>query len=137
MAPFNGPIQYFIHCLEKDKPVVLEQALAFFELALAVKPDSAIALNGVALAKLYQGKGAEALASAKAAVAAGPEDPWNHYTLAAAYNKTSEYRLAIAAVDEGGKLDPSALRGRNVPATNEAFDYTYRYARYPLLVMPK
>ena len=122
---------------EKDKPVVLEQALAFFELALAVKPDSAIALNGVALAKLYQGKGAEALVSAKAAVAAGPEDPWNHYTLAAAHNATSDYRAAIAAVDAGGKLDPDVLRGRNVPSTGEAFDYTYRYARYPLLVMPR
>jgi tetratricopeptide (TPR) repeat protein len=122
---------------EKDKPVVLDQALAFFELALEVKPDSSMALNGVALAKLYQGKGTEALASAKAAAAAGPEDPWNHYTLAAAYNATGDYRAAIAAVDAGGKLDPHVLRGRNVPSTGEAFDYTYRYARMPLLIMPK
>jgi tetratricopeptide (TPR) repeat protein len=122
---------------EKDKPVVLEQALAFFELAQEVKADSAAALNGVALAKLYQGKGAEALVAAKAAVAAGPEFPWAHYTLAAAYNATGDYRAAIKEVDAGGKLDPVVLRGRNVPATNEAFDYTYKYARLPLLVMPK
>ena len=122
---------------EKDKPVVLEQALAFFELAQEVKADSPAALNGIALAKLYQGKGAEALVAAKAAVAAGPEFPWAHYTLGAAYNATGDYRAAIKEVDAGGKLDPVVLRGRNVPATNEAFDYTYKYARLPLLVMPK
>jgi tetratricopeptide (TPR) repeat protein len=122
---------------EKDKPIVLEQALAFFQLAQEVKADSAAALNGIALAKLYQGKGAEALVSAKAAAAAGPEFPWTHYTLAAAYNSTGDYRAAITEVDEGGKLDPHVLRGRNVPSTGEAFDYTYRYARLPLLVMPR
>jgi pentatricopeptide repeat protein len=122
---------------DKDKPIVLEQALSFFELAAEVKPDAAAALNGIALAKLYQGKGTEALSMAKAAVAAGPEFPWAHYTLAAAYNATGDYRSAIKEVDEGGRLDPRVLRGRNVPSTAEAYDYTYRYARIPLLVMPR
>jgi len=122
---------------EKDKPIVLEQALSFFELAAEVKPDAAAALNGIALAKLYQGKSAEALAMAKAAVAAGPEFPWAHYTLAAAFNATGDYRAAIKEVDAGGRLDPHILRGRTVPTTAQAYDYTYRYARIPLLVMPK
>jgi pentatricopeptide repeat protein len=122
---------------EKDKPIILEQALSFFELAQEIKPDAAAALNGIALAKLYQGKGAEALSIAKAAVAAGPEFPWAHYTLAAAYDATGDYRTAIKEVDEGGRLDPHVLRGRNVPSVAQAYDYTYRYARIPLLVMPK
>ncbi|MDQ2986436.1 MAG: tetratricopeptide repeat protein [Armatimonadota bacterium] len=122
---------------EKDKPIILEQALSFFQLAQDVKPDAAAALNGIALAKLYQGKGTEALSMAKAAVAAGPEFPWAHYTLAAAYDATGDYRTAIKEVDEGGRLDPHVLRGRNVPSIAQAYDYTYRYARMPLLVMPK
>ncbi len=74
---------------------------------------------------------------AKAAVAAGPEFPWAHYTLAAAYNATGDYRAAIKEVDAGGKLDPQVLRGRTVPTTAGAYEYTYKYARIPLLVMPK
>lgn len=123
--------------LEKDKPLILEQARAFFDLALAVKPDSSEALNGMAIALDYLKKPKEALDMAKAAVSAGPEYPWNHFTLAHLYNEAGDNKNSIKEVDIAGKLDKVVLEGRGIPSVDEAWTYTYRYARPPAIIPPK
>lgn len=121
----------------KDKPILLEQAKAFFDLGLAVKPDSPAALNGLALTYLYQKKPQEALSMAVGAVGAGPEYPWTHFTLAAAYNANADPKSAVKAVDKGGELDTVVLKGRGIPTTDEAWTYTYRHARIPVVMLPR
>jgi tetratricopeptide (TPR) repeat protein len=122
---------------EKDKPIILDQAKTFFEVALAVRPDAAEALNGLALTYIFQKNPSNALSTAKAAVGAGPEYPWAHFTLAAAFAASGDNRSATKEVDTSGKLDKRVLEGRGIPSGEEAWTYTYRYARLPVIILSK
>jgi len=123
--------------LDKDKTILLDQARSFFDIALSIKADAPDALNGLALVTLYQKKPDEALKYAQGAVGAGPEYPWTHFTLAAVQNAKGDYRSAVKSVDKGGELDRVVLQGRGVPSADEAWLYTYRYARIPVIIPPK
>lgn len=123
--------------LDKDKALLLDQALSFFDLAYTIKPDSAEALNGLALTSLYMKKNDDAMKWAQGAVGAGPEFPWTHFTLAAVLNAKGDYRGAVKEVDKGGELDKVVLQGRGVPSADEAWLYTYRYARVPVIMLTK
>jgi tetratricopeptide (TPR) repeat protein len=123
--------------LDKDKALLLDQALSFFDLAYTIKPDSAEALNGLALTSLYMKKNDDAMKWAQGAVGAGPEFPWTHFTLAAVLNAKGDYRGAVKEVDKGGELDKVVLQGRGVPSADEAWLYTYRFARVPVIMLTK
>lgn len=120
-----------------DKEYLLEMALGYMEVARLARPDSAEALNGTALVLLYQGKDKEGLAMAGAAANAGPEYPWAHFTLAAARQKNRDPGGALKAVDAAGKLDGPVLSGRGIPTVDEAWVYTLRHGRLPVVIPPR
>lgn len=119
--------------LAKDKPVLLDQAKEFMEVALAAKPDSAEALNGLALVMLNLGKYDEAVRYADAASKAGPEYPWAFYTLSCALDRVRKTVEAQNAMNMAAKLDRDFLEGRGIPILKEAWTYTARNARLPAL----
>lgn len=123
--------------LTNDKELVLDQAKAFFEVALAVKPDSSEALNGLALVHLHKGDTAEAVRMSEAAKDAAPQQPWAWFTYAAALGAARKPTEATQAVDKAGALDEVVLKGRSVPTMDQAWDYTWRYGRQPVLIPPK
>jgi tetratricopeptide (TPR) repeat protein len=123
--------------LTSDKDLVLDQAKAFFEVALAVRPDSAEALNGLALVSLHKGDTSEAVRMSEAAKNAAPQQPWAWFTYAAALGAARRPAEATQAVDKAGALDQVVLKGRSVPSVDQAWDYTWRYARQPVLIPPK
>lgn len=118
-----------------DKKNQYAVARAFFEAAQAAKPESFEALTGLALVSVFEGKAAEAVRSALAAVAAGPEYPAARYALAAAYGPANSAQAA-KALAEAGKLDPANLEGRSIPNAVEAWRYFSRYGRMPFLAAP-
>lgn len=123
--------------LTNDKELVLDQAKAFFEVALAVRPDSSEALNGLALVHLHKGDTAEAVRMSEAAKNAAPQQPWAWFTYAAALGAARKPTEATQAVDKAGALDEVVLKGRSVPTMDQAWDYTWRYGRQPVLIPPK
>lgn len=123
--------------LSTDRDLILDQALAFFEVALAAKPDSAEALNGIAIANLYKNNVEDAVRMAEAATNAAPQQPWAWFTYAAALGAARKPTEATQAVDKAGALDQVVLRGRSVPTIDQAWDYTWRYGRQPVLIPPR
>ncbi|MCL6623105.1 MAG: tetratricopeptide repeat protein [Fimbriimonadales bacterium] len=123
--------------LAKDKDLLLEQAREYMETALAAKPDSAEALNGLAFVYLYQGKYPEAVRMARAATEAGPEYPWAHFTYAAALSANRQSLEAKKAVDRAGELDKPMLAGHQIPTPDQAWMYTLRQGHLPVLIPPR
>lgn len=123
--------------LSSDKDLILDQALKFFEVALAAKPDSAEALNGIAIANLYKNNVEDAVRMAQAATNAAPQQPWAWFTYAAALGAARKPTEATQAVDKAGALDVVILKGRSVPTVDQAWDYTWRYGRQPVLIPPR
>ncbi|MEM4408331.1 MAG: hypothetical protein QXI19_06275, partial [Candidatus Caldarchaeum sp.] len=123
--------------LAKDKDLLLEQAREYMETALAAKPDSAEALNGLSFVYLYQGKFAEAVRMARAATEAGPEYPWTHFTYSAALAANRQSLDAKKAVDRAGELDKPMLSGHQIPTPDQAWLYTLRQGHLPVLIPPK
>jgi tetratricopeptide (TPR) repeat protein len=120
-----------------DKEYLLQMAYDYMELARLAKPDSAEALNGLALVLLNQDKDKEGLDMAEAASKAGPEYPWAFFTLAAARNKNKDASGAVKMVDVAGKLDEKMLSGRGIPTVYEAWVYTLRQGRLPVVIAPR
>ncbi|MER3414018.1 MAG: hypothetical protein C4341_07250 [Armatimonadota bacterium] len=123
--------------LSSDRDLILDQALAFFEVAVAAKPDSAEALNGIAVVNLYKNNVEQAVRMAEAATNAAPQQPWAWFTYAAALGAARKPTEATKAVDRAGALDGVVLKGRSVPTTDQAWDYTWRYGRQPVLIPPR
>lgn len=123
--------------LSSDRDLILDQAQAFFEVALTAKPDSAEALTGIAIASLYKNKVEDAVRMAEAATRAAPQQPWAWFTYAAALGAARKPAEATQAVDRAGALDEVVLKGRSVPTTDQAWDYTWRYGRQPVLIPPR
>ena len=130
-----------------DKDLLIEQAKQYMELALVAKPDSAEALNGLAIVYLLQNKVVDAVSMAEAAVRAGSEYPWAWFTYSSALDKSNTSndpitrnkisKLSNDACQTAGKLDKSTLAGRNIPTPMEAWRYSAENARIPTLIPPK
>jgi predicted Zn-dependent protease len=138
---------------DADKQYLYETAKAYFEVALAARPESAHALSGVALVALYQNKNQDAIAYGEAAVKAAPSSPIGHYVLAAAYAKQSSVlskaaggrlspevsRLGTLAAESNrraGQLDVRSLQGRTIPKEEDVFKYLSEAGRNPVLSLP-
>lgn len=121
----------------EDAKYQRELARVFFEAALVARAESFEALTGLAVLDLIEGKTADALKMAKAAVAAGPEYAGAHYALSAAFAKNGQATEANKAALEAGKWDKANLDGRGAPEPLEAWRYFYRFARTPYIVVPK
>lgn len=122
----------------------VELAVAFFDSALAARPESFEALTGLSIAYNMQGRIDDAIRFAQAAVAAGEEYPAAHYALASALSSRfianprdiTVRDQARAAAEAAGRLDPR-LRGVAPPAPAVAWNYFWRSGRIPLLPMPR
>ena len=94
-----------------DKDTVAYQFLvasAFFEAALAAKPDSPEALTGMAIASLLQARPADSVRYAKSATAAGPTYAAGFYVYACVSSLMQDELLAKASkirTDARGNLD--------------------------------
>lgn len=108
-------------------------ARAFFNAALAAKPESAQALTGISLLLGMQGQNAEALQFARAAVAAGPEYAAGQFALASALSANGQGQEARAVVLKAGEIDPANLRSRTAVPYETAWRYFMVYGRIPLL----
>lgn len=130
-----------------DKDLLIEQAKQYMELALVAKPDSAEALNGLAIVYLLQNKAVDAVTMSEAAVRAGSEYPWAWFTYSCALDKSNTSndpitrnkisKLSNDACLTAGKLDKMTLAGRNIPTPEEAWRYSAENARIPTLIPPK
>ncbi len=119
---------------------------AFFEAALAARPESFEALTGLACVAMMDGRKDDAVKMAKAATAAGPEYAAAHWVYAAALFDTTTGAdpdtaakigdAAKAEVKKGESLDPNSLQGRPYPNSRSAWDYFYTHGRIPCLLGP-
>ena len=75
-------------------------------LALAARPDDALALGVLARALVDQNRGAEALEPARAAVSAAPDSPYSHHVLAHVLLRINRAREARSACEEALRLAP-------------------------------
>ncbi|MCH8275484.1 MAG: hypothetical protein IH851_11920 [Armatimonadetes bacterium] len=121
----------------KSKEFLLEQAREYMEVALAAKPDSPEALNGLAIVYLYQEEFDEALRIARAAADAGAEYAFTHFTLGCALSQKQLSIEARKAVDRAGALDTEVLRGFQIPSVDQAWNYTIKHGRLPVLIAPR
>jgi tetratricopeptide (TPR) repeat protein len=111
-------------------------ATAFFEAALAAKPESFEALTGMACAALLDGKKDEAVKFGRAAVAAGPEYAAAQWAYCAALFESGRSDDAKAAAKAAAKLDPKGLDGLSYPTPQSAWQYFYSKGRMPWLMDP-
>jgi len=128
--------------------VTLSQA--YFEAALAARPESFEALNAMAYSHLLNGQTEKAVSFARAAVAAAPEFGGAHYILAGALRQAqvdaqadiSKRSIALtyrdqsdAALLRAGQLD-SRLKGQIAPNGKSMWAYAYGAGRMAILPMP-
>lgn len=121
----------------KERDLLLNQAETYFEIARNAKEDSPEALNGLALTYMYMNKNADAERMASAAASAGPEYPWSHFTYSAALKLMNKVQEAQKQVEAAGKLDKRVLEGRAIPVKEDAWNYTARFARQPVVIPPR
>jgi predicted Zn-dependent protease len=120
-----------------DRELFLKQAGAFMEVARQAKPDSAEALNGLAIILMIENKHTEAFSMAEAAMRAGPQYPWAWFTYAAALDRIGRPVDAQKAVTTAGRLDNPILGGRGIPTPDEAWNYTIQHGRIPTVIPPR
>jgi tetratricopeptide (TPR) repeat protein len=112
-------------------------AQAFFDAALAIKPESHTAMTGIALLKLYSDDAEGAVPMAAAAAKAAPGYAAAHYVHAAALMAQRLRQQASAAMDMARKTDNDHLGGRNIPTNRQALLYYLSRGRLPLLALPE
>lgn len=83
-----------------------DRALDAYNCALALQPNSAIALNGRGNVYLNSGENELALADFEALVALAPQNPLGHHNRGFALYNLGRYQDAIAAFDRAIALDP-------------------------------
>lgn len=120
-----------------DKKLQMAAARSYFEVALAVRPDSFEALTGLSILDLMDGKTEDAVRRARAATAASKEYAAGHYALSAALGTLGNSQEGIKCADIAGKLDDANLGGRGIPTVMQVWQYFYRYGRMPLITPPK
>ena len=103
---------------EKEKASHYAEARAYFETALVARPEASEALAGLAMVAAFEGKPAEAVRYADAAVRAAPMDAGAYYALAAAQSLNRDVakaqaamRRADAARQEVPRRPPNPRRG--------------------------
>lgn len=122
-------------------------AKAFFDAALAIKPDSFQALTGQAVLNVLWGKPEEAERLALAATRAAPEYAAGWYVLSAAQKKLQEaapnqtaaaehLRKARESMTQAEKMDAKGLGGKPIPTQEQAWRYFYLSGRVPLIIPP-
>ena len=133
----------------KEKDRHYAEARAYFEIALAARPEASEALSGLAMVAAFENKPAEAVRYATAATSASPTDPGAYYALAAAQSAsaTSLRRadprgagLAQAAAQaanlKAGRLDPKYLGGREIPDAAAVWRYLGASGRPVVIAAP-
>lgn len=120
----------------KDK---YKLALAYFEAALAARPESFEALTGMSIAHNLIGNIDDAIKYGKLATRSAPSYAAGHYALAAAYRRNNTasgfMQDAQAAKDAAGKAD-SRLAGVIVPQPLVAWEYFFKRGRVPVIPPP-
>lgn len=110
-------------------------ALAYFNAALAARPESFEALTGLSIAHTMLGNYEEAVSFGRGATAAAPQYGAGHFALSSAYRGANNMTASRAALNEAGKVDPR-LAGRSTPRPDEAWQFFFLNARIPLIPAP-
>ncbi len=110
-------------------------ALAYFNAALAARPESFEALTGLSIVHTMLGNNEQAVSFGRGAVAAAPEYGAANFALSSAYRASSNMTAARSALAAAGKADPR-LAGRSTPRPEEAWQFFYLSARIPLIPAP-
>lgn len=92
-----------IGLLELDRK---DDARAAFHSALSVDPDNAATLGNLAVVEMQLGNDEAALAHARAAVRAAPEEPVHHYNLGNLLALKKRYEEALPSLLRSVELDP-------------------------------
>ncbi len=120
----------------EDAQYQRDLAAALFEAALVARPESFEAHTGLAAVRLLDGKAADAVTSANAAVKAGAEYAPAHYVRAAALFATRQSEEARVAIRQAEALDPRGLGGRPIPTPTAAWRYFSINGRVPYIAPP-
>ena len=133
----------------KEKAQHYAEARVYFETALLARPEASEALSGLAMVAAFEGKPAEAVRYAQAAVGSAPEDAGAHYALAAAQalnatalratNAGAAGRASAAAQAanlRAGRLDAKYLGGRQIPDATAVWRYLDSAGRPTVLAAP-
>jgi len=96
---------------EDDKKFQRRSARVYFEVALAANPSSFEALSGLAIVDLLDGKPADAIPRARAAVAAGPEYAAGHYVLSLVLSNSAQ-RAERAVIAQEAELASAQAENR-------------------------
>ena len=121
---------------EKEKAQHYAEARAYFETALVARPEAAEALAGLAMVAAFEGKAAEAVKYATAAVAAAPQDAGAYYALSAAQNLARNVGAAQAAMRKADSLDTKYLGGRQIPDAPAVWRYLGTAGRPVVIAAP-
>jgi hypothetical protein len=125
-----------------------------YETALVARPESDDALIGLALVALNEGKPADAVKFAEAAVKAAPTSAGAQYGLAAAYTGLAKAHTAAAkgapsaeatryvaaaqvANRKAGQLDRKNLEGREIPDVTAVWRYLASAGRNAVISAPR
>ena len=133
----------------KEKARHYAEARAYFETALAARPEASEALTGLALVAAFEGKASEAVRYATAATSASPTDPGAFYALSAAQslyattlrrsdpNAAGRAQAAAQAANrKAGSLDPKYLGGREIPDAPDVWRYLGSSGRPVVIAAP-
>ncbi|MCC7229207.1 MAG: hypothetical protein IT203_02360, partial [Fimbriimonadaceae bacterium] len=130
-----------------DSDLQLANARIMYQTAITAQPTSFQALTGLALISLMQGKVAEGVRFAEAAVAANANYAGAYYVLSAAYSDASKaadsaQKSKLIAESQkanlkAGALDKPNLEGREVPDAKAVFRYFESYGRTMVMSMPR
>lgn len=130
-----------------DADLQLANARIMYQTAITAQPTSFQALTGLALISLMQGKVAEGVRFAEAAVAANANYAGAYYVLSAAYSDASKaadsaQKSKLIAESQkanlkAGLLDKPNLEGREVPDAKAVFRYFESYGRTMVMTMPR
>ena len=133
----------------KEKAQHYAEARVYFETALIARPEAAEALAGLAMVSAFEGKAAEAVRYASAAVAAAPNDPGAYYALSAsqallatalrAKEPAAAGRASAAAQTanlRAGRLDAKYLGGRQIPDAPAVWRYLGASGRPVVIAAP-
>lgn len=121
----------------EDRTYQFRLADAYFDAALAAKPDSFQAMTGKALTLAMLNDTAGALKFATSASKAGPNYAGAQYALAAVLfdlNQNTEAKNALKAAEVA---DARGLGGRPIPKVLDAWRYFAGIGRLPLVARPR
>ncbi|MBI3721356.1 MAG: hypothetical protein HY248_02290, partial [Fimbriimonas ginsengisoli] len=114
----------------------LDTAETMFDAALTAHPESAEALTGMSIVRLFRLDYAGAAKLAKAANEASPSYGAALYVLACAHQNLRQSLIAQADMVAAGEIDGTHLRGHSPPSPQLAWRYFSTYGRTPLLTPP-